>query len=203
MFVLNSKIVQLFLPKRQPTLWSCLMSQYWWWSKAIDDIHFWDVMNSTTLYRWLMQWVMSSKISAWRVESFKLKITLSLIYELHILYPIGKQKSLTRMENLVQISYIQGYMSSKGKLLLEHIKHVMDSQGVYIPPPQQLTSTGRKADRLQDEVVYYKNHLLYARRTANLNIIYLTILEIILLLKSLLLCFQIVNLFVFRILYSK
>lgn len=38
--------------------------------------------------------------------------------------------------------------------MIERIDHVMKSDGVYIPPPQQLDSA--ESDRLHDEVVVYR-----------------------------------------------
>lgn len=50
--------------------------------------------------------------------------------------------------------YVEQLSNYEGDLV-EHIERVMRSDSVYVPPPQRLT--GWDADRLQDEVVMYKN----------------------------------------------
>lgn len=47
------------------------------------------------------------------------------------------------------------HLASKNSWMVEHIKLVMNTDKVYIPPPQQLD--GYEGDRLHDEVVVYKN----------------------------------------------
>lgn len=70
-----------------------------------------------------------------------------------IILTLEEWKTFARYLPCIQ-RYIE-HLDAKGSFMIEHIEHVMKNDRFYTHPPQQLDSV--EADRLQDEVVVYRD----------------------------------------------